>query len=96
MNDAFASIQQGLQEAIDHAQGKPVKVVVHEMRGPDIKTLRQRFNMSQTEFAAAFGISPSTLLRHWERGDRKPHGTAMVLLNVLEKEPEAVLRALAA
>lgn len=50
--------------------------------------------MSQSEFASAFGISVSTL-RHWERGDRIPHGPALVLLNVVAKEPEVVLRALA-
>jgi putative transcriptional regulator len=49
--------------------------------------------MTQAEFAAAFGISLGTL-RHWERGDRTPRGPALVLLNVVAKEPEAVLRAL--
>jgi putative transcriptional regulator len=50
--------------------------------------------MSQSEFASAFGISVSTL-RHWERGERKPQGPALVLLNIVSKEPETVLRALA-
>jgi len=49
--------------------------------------------MTQTEFATAFGISVSTV-RHWERGDRSPAGPALVLLNVMEKEPNAALRAL--
>ncbi len=43
--------------------------------------------MSQSEFASAFGISVSTL-RHWERGDRTPQGPALVLLNVVAKEPD--------
>jgi len=42
---------------------------------------------------AAFAISLGAL-RHWERGDRKPRGTARVLLNVIAREPQAVLRAL--
>ena len=50
--------------------------------------------ISQTEFASAFGISVSTL-RHWERGDREPRGPALVLLNVIKKEPQVVLNALA-
>lgn len=45
------------------------------------------------EFTSAFGISVSTL-RHWERGDRTPQGPALVLLNVVAKEPKAVLKAL--
>ena len=49
--------------------------------------------MTQTAFAAAFGISLSTL-RHWERGERTPQGPARVLLHVAAHEPQAVLRAL--
>jgi len=33
-------------------------------------------------------------LRHWERGDRYPTGPALVLLNIIEKDPQAVLKAL--
>ena len=60
----------------------------------DVKKIRAKVGMSQNEFASAFGISVSTL-RHWERGDRTPHGPALVLLNVVAKEPGVVLRALA-
>ena len=49
----------------------------------------------KNEFASAFGISVSTL-RHWERGDRTPQGPALVLLNVVSKEPQVVLNALRA
>jgi putative transcriptional regulator len=49
--------------------------------------------MTQNKFACAFGISVSTV-RHWKRGDRVPQGPALVLLNVVAKEPQAVLKAL--
>ncbi|MGB0188618.1 MAG: helix-turn-helix domain-containing protein [Aequoribacter sp.] len=55
--------------------------------------MRARVGMTQPQFASAFGISVATL-RHWERGDRSPQGPARVLLNVVAKEPDAVLRAL--
>lgn len=58
-----------------------------------MKLIRQKVGMTQQEFADAFGISVSTL-RHWERGDRRPRGPALVLLNVVDKNPKAVLRAL--
>ena len=48
---------------------------------------------TQMEFASKFCISVATL-RHWERGDRTPHGPALALLHVVSKEPQAVLRAL--
>jgi putative transcriptional regulator len=94
MANAFSSIKQGLSEAVDYSQGKLKKAVVHEFGPVDVKNIRAKVGMSQSEFASAFGISVSTL-RHWERGDRNPQGPALVLLNVVAKEPEVVLRALA-
>ncbi|MDH5786441.1 MAG: helix-turn-helix domain-containing protein [Chromatiales bacterium] len=94
MSEIFNSIKQGLTEATAHARGECPKAVVHEFTPVDVKNIRAKMGMSQNEFAAAFGISVSTL-RHWERGDRVPQGPALVLLNVVDKEPEAVLKALA-
>ena len=93
MNNAFDSIKQGLGEALEFSKGKIGKAIVHEFTPIDVKNIRSQIGMSQNEFASAFGISVSTL-RHWERGDRKPHGPALVLLNVVAKEPNAVLKAL--
>ena len=93
MNNTFDSIKQGLNEALEFSKGKKLKAVVHEFTPVDVKNIRSQVGMSQNEFASAFGISVSTL-RHWERGDRKPHGPALVLLNVVAKEPNAVLKAL--
>jgi len=93
MNKAFDSIKQGLDEALEFSKGKKGKAVVHKFTPVDVKNVRSKVGMSQSEFASAFGISISTL-RHWERGDRTPHGPALVLLNVVAKEPEVVLKAL--
>ncbi len=80
-------------ENYDGLQEGKVKAVVHEFGPIDVKNIRTKIGMTQIEFASNFGISVSTL-RHWERGDRKPHGPALVLLNVVAKEPQAVLKAL--
>ena len=93
MSKAFESIKQGLGEALEFSKGKKGKAIVHEFSPLDVKNIRTNVGMTQSEFASAFGISVSTL-RHWERGDRKPHGPALVLLNVVKKEPKAVLNAL--
>jgi putative transcriptional regulator len=60
-----------------------------------VKDLRHKVGMTQEQFAASFGFSTATL-RHWERGDRSPHGPALALLNVIEHNPRAVMDALAA
>jgi len=94
MSEFFNSIKQGLTEAIQYSEEKCPKAVVHKYSSIDVKNIRTKLKMSQTEFASSFGISVSTL-RHWERGDRSPQGPALVLLNVEAKEPQAVLNALA-
>jgi len=94
MSEFFESIKQGLAEAIEYSEGKCPKAIVHKFSPIDVKNIRAKLEMSQTEFASSFGISVSTL-RHWERGDRTPQGAALVLLNVVAKEPQAVLNALA-
>jgi putative transcriptional regulator len=93
MSKAFESIKQGLREAIDHAGGDSDSARVYRPRSVDVKALRSRVEMTQEQFAARFGFSVATL-RHWERGDRTPHGPALVLLNVIDKNPAAVLTAL--
>lgn len=94
MASGFSSIKQGLSEAIEFSEGKAKKAIVHEFGLVDVKNIRAKVGMSQNEFASAFGISVNTL-RHWERGNRTPQGPALVLLNVVAKEPDVVLRALA-
>ncbi|TPE44591.1 helix-turn-helix domain-containing protein [Maribrevibacterium harenarium] len=93
MTSAFDSIAQGLQEAIDLNNGKAVAAKTHRSPEVDVAKIRHQLGLTQMEFASKFCISVSTL-RHWERGDRKPHGPALALLNVVAKEPQAVMRAL--
>lgn len=90
---AFASIKQGLEEAAAHARGAQNGVIEHHPRAVDVAGLRRRLGLTQDQFAGRFGFSVATL-RHWERGDRKPHGAALVLLNVIERNPAAVLEAM--
>lgn len=37
----FESLRQGLQEAVDFAEGKPVKAVVHDVSPPGVKTVHE-------------------------------------------------------
>src|SRR5689334_10975869 len=58
----------------------------------EVRALRKRMRLTQREFASRFGF-PVTTLRHWERGTRKPAGTALVLLHVIRDNPRAVWQA---
>jgi putative transcriptional regulator len=96
MTSAFDSIKQGLKEAVVHAKSKgakPAGVKLYQPHAVDVSTLRERLSLTQEQFAARFGFSVATL-RHWERGDRSPSGASLVFLNVIERNPGAVLSAL--
>jgi len=60
------------------------------MEDPDVRSLRERYGLSQPKFAALLGISVGTL-RNWEQGRRRPEGSARVLLRIVAKHPDAVL-----
>jgi putative transcriptional regulator len=81
--------------AIARGEAKPSCYRIHLPGAVDVQSIRKRLGMSQAEFAARFGIPPGTL-RDWEQGRRIPEGPARVLLKVIETDPKAVERALAA
>lgn len=86
----------GLREAISYAKGEQTQARVSQYNVPDnidVKSLRERLEMSQPEFALRFGFSLGTL-RQWEQGRRYPDGPARVLLTVIEHDPQMVEEAL--
>jgi len=60
---------------------------------PDIKAIRQKTGLSQTQFANLIGVKVITL-QNWEQKRHQPTGTAAALLTIVAHEPEAALRAL--
>ncbi|WP_395302999.1 helix-turn-helix domain-containing protein [Pectobacterium zantedeschiae] len=64
-----------------------------EMTSFHIKEMRLKTGLTQEEFCEYFGINLNTF-RHWERGDRKPTGSSLVLLNMIESSGAEVLRIL--
>lgn len=83
------------KEARTIARGKadPKSYRVHMPVDIDVPAIRKRLGLSQTEFSARFGI-PAGTLRDWEQNRRRPEGPARALLIVIDKEPDAVKRAL--
>ena len=94
MTKAYDRIKVGLVDAIAIAKGESEPARVYVFDPIDIAAARKKLGMSQDVFAFTFGISAGTL-RGWEQGRRRPEGPARVLLRVIDKEPEAVKRALA-
>jgi putative transcriptional regulator len=88
-------IIRSLKEAIAWAGGEnvPVRVTTVEIPTIDVRAMRRRLGLSQSEFASKFGFQPATL-KNWEQGRTRPDGPARVLLAVIARHPEAVEDAL--
>lgn len=61
---------------------------------PDVQAIRERLRMSQDEFARTIGV-PVATVRNWEQRRTGIAPAARTLLQILEREPDAALRALA-
>ena len=58
-----------------------------------VRAIRERTNLSQSEFARLVGVSVKTL-QNWEQDRRRPTGPAAALLRVIASEPGLVLKAM--
>ncbi len=64
-------------------------------RVPRVKILRRALGLTQEEFATRYHIPVGTL-RDWEQGRSEPDQPARAYLTVIARDPEGVLRSLAA
>jgi putative transcriptional regulator len=92
---AFDKIMEGLDQARAYLEGTAdqQRYRVHVPAKVDVKKIRRRLGLSQASFAATYGFALSAV-RDWEQGRRRPERSARILLKIVEKEPEAVTRAL--
>lgn len=84
-NELLESVRQA--GAIMRGEMEPSRVFVTET--PDVKSIRTKLGVSQTEFASLLGISVRTL-ENWEQKRRIPRGPARILLEVASAHPDAV------
>ena len=57
---------------------------VQEMTPADIRALRLRENASQAVFARYHNVTTG-LVSQWERGEKRPRGTSLKLLTLVDK-----------
>ncbi|MFL5251818.1 MAG: helix-turn-helix domain-containing protein [Rhodopila sp.] len=61
---------------------------------PNLRAIRTRLQMTQEVFAKAIGV-PVATVRNWEQSRTGMDPAVRSLLRIVEREPEAALRALA-
>lgn len=81
------------REALAIAQGKVEPARAFVPPDVDVAAIRKRSGLSQARFAQRFGFSAAAV-RDWEQRRRRPDPAARTLLIVIDREPQAVERAL--
>jgi putative transcriptional regulator len=86
-----ARIVEGLEQAIAWTRGEneDVRVTLVQVPEVDVREVRRKMGLSQSQFATKFGFPPATL-RNWEQGRARPDAPTRVLLAVIARHPEAV------
>lgn len=98
MSRVGADLVEAFEEMAAHLRGEAAVEsydVPADMLTPErIKQIRRKVASSTRAFEAEFHISARTM-ESYEQGRRKPDAAMTALLRIIDKEPEAVRRALA-
>ncbi len=63
------------------------------VRSPEVRAIRERTSLSQSEFAHLIGVSVKTL-QNWEQDRRRPTGPAAALLRIIAQAPKLAVEAI--
>ena len=88
-------VEEALGEVLAHVRGEvalPCRIV-DDPAAEHILALRKRLKLSRQKFADRFGLD-ARAVQDWEQGRRVPDRAARVLLTVIDRDPEAVVRVL--
>ena len=86
---AFDKIAEGLKEALAIAKGEARPAKLYVPPEIDVKSIRQKLELSQDDFAALFGFSINQI-RDWEQGRARPIGGVRAYLMLIDQNPQAV------
>jgi putative transcriptional regulator len=88
-NELFSELVESVREGGSILKGKAKPSRAFQVEVPEVREIREAYDLSQAEFAALLGVSVDTL-QNWEQGRRTPAGPARILLRIVAKHPEAV------
>ncbi len=86
----FDELLQSVQEGARILKGENKPSRRFEVTPTSVKEIRERYHLTQAEFAELLGVSLRTY-QNWEQGRREPEGPAKVLLKIAAVHPEAIL-----
>jgi putative transcriptional regulator len=68
-----------------HFDALCLKTPLPDYTPEEIRALRERLNISQSVLASVINASANSIQK-WERGAKRPSGTALKLLNLLDRK----------
>lgn len=83
----FDDLQESLEEAVKIKNGVTTPARITRYKISDIKSIRERLNVSQCEMAQVLGTSLDTI-KSWETGRRNPTGLAAKVLATIQSNPK--------
>ena len=89
----FAHLVTSLKEAAAISKGKARPSRQFKVEAVDVKDVRRRVGLSQSEFARLIHVSVRTL-QNWEQNRCSSTGPAVALLKIVATAPEVALRSL--
>jgi putative transcriptional regulator len=87
----IAAADEGI--AIARGEADPSTYRVHVPKKINVGAMRKKLGLTQAEFAIRYGLTLATV-RDWEQNRTAPDGAVRAYLKVIDREPEAVERAL--
>jgi putative transcriptional regulator len=92
-DELFTELMHSVREGGAILRGEKEPSRCFEIAAPDVKQIRERYELSQSEFAALLGVSVKTL-QNWEQHRRNPTGPAAALLKIVRTAPDVALKTL--
>lgn len=85
----FQELLESIKQVGSIIRGEMEPSRVFTVEGPDVRSIRSKLGVTQSDFAIMLGISVRTL-ENWEQKRRMPRGPAKVLLEIAADHPEII------
>ena len=90
----FDNLVQSLKEAKAIARGESPASRRIKITPPDVKGVREKIGLSQSEFHPTYARQYQDLAKLWEQHRRTPTGPAAVLLKIVQTAPDIAMKTL--
>ena len=89
----FDRLLQSVRESDSVLRGEDKAARRIVLGSPEVRAIREKTSLSQSEFAHLIGVSVKTL-QNWEQDRRRPTGPAVALLRIIAQEPKLAVEAI--